>query len=83
MIMLNNIPVVEHNHCFNDEFDYILCTKYGDDGLIPTRNCCGNSCISSSGTSICGSCHEWEEIPNTNLSVVKCGRHYNCFKESE
>lgn len=76
--MIKSIKPVKYRHTFNDKYSYILCTKYGTNGLIPTVRTVDLACISSSGDSMCGGYEDHEDIPNTNLSIVRCN---NCAKE--
>ena len=77
--MIESIKSVECGHDFNDhQYSYILCTKYGTNGLIPTVKTVDTACISSSGDSMCEEYFGHENIPNTNLSIVRCK---NCARE--
>ncbi|MBQ2396960.1 MAG: hypothetical protein II304_08010 [Bacteroidales bacterium] len=75
-----NIPIVQIRNNFDDEFDYVLCTHYGTNGIIPTRRKCNGACVSSSGDSMCGCCKGYKPIPDTNLYIVKCNGDMYCCK---
>lgn len=64
------------------KYSYILCTKYGHEGLIPTiskRNC--SACISSSGDSMCGCFHGATQFEGTDIYIVKCSGNMECYIE--
>ena len=75
-----DIPCVKYRGKYNDEYDYVLCTRYGTNGLTPTLSNCDSGCLSSSGDSACGGYFGEEKIPKTNLYVVTCANNLECMK---
>lgn len=62
------------------KYSYILCTRYGHEGLIPTiskRNC--SACISSSGDSMCGCYNGSTQFEGTDIYIVKCSGNMECY----
>lgn len=66
------IKPVKYKKRFNQKYNYVLCTKYGTSGITPTIKGCDCGCISSSGDSICGAYLLHQNIPNTDLCIVRC-----------
>lgn len=75
-----DIQPVKYRQEYNDEYDYVLCTRYGTNGLTPTLSNCNGGCLSSSGDSACSGYFGEEKIPNTNLYVVTCANNLECIK---
>lgn len=79
--------VINHNFCskkipFSEErCSYILCVRYGSNGLIPTIiNKNSSACMSSSGDSLCGGYRGCEKILNTDLYIVRCANEMECMQ---
>lgn len=69
---MKDIPNVKYRHQFDEDYSYVLCTRYGTNGLTPTLLECDGGCVSSSGDSLCGGYGGEEAIPGTNLFIVYC-----------
>ncbi|CAM4096483.1 hypothetical protein L1N85_10625 [Paenibacillus alkaliterrae] len=62
---------------------YVIGKEHGSEGVIPLFSCSGGSCISGSGSSMCGG-YNGHSVKNTGGKkrlVIECG-DINSIKES-
>jgi hypothetical protein len=68
------------NEFYNEKFNLVLGIRYGREGIVPCLKQCNRGCVSSSGSSLCGSFSGSKEIEveGTQLFIVMCLEKISC-----
>ncbi len=63
-------------HSLQGEFNLVVATGYGKEGLIPYHKNCNTACISENGRELCHNYwgHENVNTMNGDLSIVQCAK---------